>query len=126
MAFHPAPGCRRQGIGIVDEILILNPFQQDAQALTGPVPTQIRNAAVIDEILRTDRHGLCQHGHILAKGFCPFRIRVRPAAADDIADGQRRRLADGFSQFFCPVKRPLQGFAAKPLVDVPFSRIGKK
>ena len=126
MAFHPAPGSCCQGIGVVGQFFVLNPLQQDAQTLTGPVPALVRNAAVIDEILRTDRHGGCQHSHILAEGFRPFRIGIFAAAADDITDRQGCRLMNGLNEVIGPIKRPLQGFTAEPFFDISFSRIGKE
>lgn len=118
MAFHPALGCRCQYVGVIGQVLVLNPFQEDAQALAGTIPTLVWNASVISQVLGTNRHGFGQHSHIRPERFRSFRIRIGTAAADDIANGQSRRLLNSFDQFFRPMEGPLQSFAAKPLVDV--------
>ena len=81
MALHPAPGCIGQYIGLIFQVLVLDPLQEDPQAVACTAAARVGNPSVVVQVLGTDWHGLSQHGHIGPEGFRPFCAGVGMAAA---------------------------------------------
>lgn len=81
MTLQPAPGCFGQYIGIIYQFLVLDPFQEDPQAVAGLTAASLGNPSVVMQVFGTDWHGLGQYGHIGPERFRPFCAGVGMTAA---------------------------------------------
>ena len=54
------------------QFLVLDPFQEDPQAVAGLTAASLGNPSVVMQVFGTDWHGLGQYGHIGPERFRPF------------------------------------------------------